>query len=286
MAGFASFAFNSLMTTVVLRGMARRNIRTGAPRMLVVANDYVGHWIEVSGGYEYEVLHPAINFIKGLLGPQRGTCFDVGANIGNHSVFFQSHFSQVVAVEANPDVFEILNFNTRRFANVRAVNVALGEEEGEGILTLADGANEGTGFVSVNANVADGTLVKIMPLDSLTKSVEGKIDLIKIDVEGFEQQVLRGASQTLAEHMPIVTFEYYVSQQDASNVFELLEASGYHHFYYVGTRFDNKTNSFLRKAVHFLLDTLINSSFRVMPVNGRGRDYNMVIAIPDSLQPK
>lgn len=261
--------------------MARRNIRAGAPRMLVIANDYVGHWIEVSGGYEYEVLNPAINFINGLLGPERGICFDVGANIGNHSVFFQNHFSQVVAVEANPEVFEVLAYNTRRFANVRAVNVALGEEEGEGVLTLADDANEGTGFVSTNSNVTNGTPVKIIPLDALTKDAEGKIDLIKIDVEGFEQQVLRGARQTLAVHQPIVLFEYYVSQQGAFNAFELLECSGYHQFYYVGTKYDNKTNGLPGKAAHFLLDTLMNSSFRVMPVRGRERDYNMVIAVPD-----
>ena len=281
MPGFARFSFNSLITTVLLRGMARRNIRAGAPRMLVMANDYVGHWITISGGYEYEVLNPAIDYIVGLLGPERGICVDVGANIGNHSVFFQKYFPQVVSIEANPAVFEILELNTRRFANVRAVNVALGEEEGEGILTLADDTNEGTGFVSLAENSSNGLPVKIMPLDALTKDLEGGIDLVKIDVEGFEYQVLSGAKKTLENHRPVILFEYYVKQQCDKNVFSLLECCGYKNFYYIGTRFDNNSNKFIEKLIHFVFDTLFNSPFHLMPVMGRKRDYNMVIAVSD-----
>ena len=271
------------MVSTVFRGDGRPNDPFGDPLDAILAEIAIS--LQLPPGLHAKAVarYKAVcEYIDRPGSPLEGrVCVDVGANIGNHSVFFQKYFPQVVSIEANPAVFEILELNTRRFANVRAVNVALGEEEGEGILTLADDTNEGTGFVSLAENSSNGLPVKIMPLDALTKDLEGGIDLVKIDVEGFEYQVLSGAKKTLENHRPVILFEYYVKQQCDKNVFSLLECCGYKNFYYIGTRFDNNSNKFIEKLIHFVFDTLFNSPFHLMPVMGRKRDYNMVIAVSD-----
>lgn len=215
---FFRFAIKSLIISVFLRSVARRNIRAGAPRMAVIANDYVGHWIQMNGWYELETLQPAIAFAQALNDNQIDTVIDVGANIGNHSVYFQNFANRVVAVEANPEVFKILSLNCEKYPAITLINIALGDHEGVGQIVLVDSSNEGTGqFVTAPLENEDSSLLekatKITKLDNLVKTIPGHIDLIKIDVEGFEEKVLLGSIDVLKNTSPIIMFEYYVANQ-------------------------------------------------------------------------
>lgn len=143
---------------------------------------------------------------------------DVGANVGWHTLLMASLVGEggrVLAVEANPSVRVRLqeNLNLNRFRHVDVVPCALADAE----RTLAfhapsaDDPDSGNGHV-VDADKAPhaGTLsIQARPLDRVVSDAGlTRVDLIKIDVEGFEWPVLQGADQTLARFRPHVVFEF------------------------------------------------------------------------------
>ncbi|WP_016732202.1 FkbM family methyltransferase [Saccharolobus islandicus] len=93
----------------------------------------------------------------------------------------------VYSFEPNPNSFKLLSLNVldNKFNNVKLYNVALGDREGEVFINH----NFDETHVSLN-----GYKMKMITLDSLNLN---KINLLKIDVEGFEKEVLLGRESTL-----------------------------------------------------------------------------------------
>lgn len=137
---------------------------------------------------------------------------DVGANIGCTALLFGQLAQTVYAFEPSPTTFGFLQRNLDRagMSHVHLRNLGLGAEAGEFPLTFAP-ANRSGGFVSNQTRASAGHVVEqiiIRPLDALAGSLAGgPIDFIKIDVEGFEGHVLRGAAATLAQYRPVVVLE-------------------------------------------------------------------------------
>jgi len=124
------------------------------------------------------------------------TYVDVGANIGAlalHAAALVGPTGRVTAIEAHPRTFGFLRDNLRlNGAPVTALNFAAGEESGTLRFTNIRGDDK-------NGVSERGELeVAVRPLDELLAEADGSIDLLKLDVEGFELSVLRGASAVLA----------------------------------------------------------------------------------------
>jgi len=134
---------------------------------------------------------------------------DIGANIGTHTLFFARQVGpvgEVVAVEPQRIVFQTLcaNMALNSVTNVRCLPFAAGAEPGEIAVPRVDYARSGNfGGLSVGGS-ADGERVKVITLDELNIP---HCRLIKLDVEGFEEQVLRGAGQTIERTRPIMYVE-------------------------------------------------------------------------------
>jgi FkbM family methyltransferase len=127
---------------------------------------------------------------------------DVGAHMGNHSVYWGLSGRRVIAFEPNPPVNAILRANVERNGLLSVVDVrmaALGRQEGTGTAKQLDRANLGS--VTIEAGAGD---VPIYPLDSL--NLDG-LAVLKIDVEGHEADVLAGAVQTLRKWRPYIVAE-------------------------------------------------------------------------------
>lgn len=136
------------------------------------------------------------------------TVIDVGANVGQFAVASAKLFPNVPvhSFEPDPDCVAVLEKNVRSLGNVSVYPVALGDEEGEvafhvnshsqssSILALAE--NHIVAFPDARER---GTIqVKVSTLDKTFTGVElrGPV-LLKLDVQGYEAQALRGAVKTL-----------------------------------------------------------------------------------------
>jgi FkbM family methyltransferase len=153
------------------------------------------------------------------------TVLDVGANVGAHAVFL-SHLvgmrGRVLAFEPLPANIDALNQTLRRrgrFANVSIFPLAVGNPESASRtvtmkvpvedLTQASLQRQTMGSWEGMADVREFSV----PLASLDaeKTVQSlqHLEFVKIDVEGGELDVLRGASYTLSRHLPLIYCEAY-----------------------------------------------------------------------------
>lgn len=175
----------------------------------------LGHDIEVKETYEYLLK-------KGLV----QSFFDIGANYGTHSLLFLSQNIQTITFEPNPTCHkyfhELLKTNN---LSSQVEPFAIGENDSITKLVFPEkktwlgkiNNNEKALInMSLDQNVID---VKVITLDSYIEKSNLRPDLIKIDTEGFEEFVIKGATATLLKYKPLVIFECDPPQRDA--IFEL-----------------------------------------------------------------
>jgi FkbM family methyltransferase len=150
------------------------------------------------------------------------TVLDVGANIGLYSVVAAQRIGDsgiVYAFEPVPENVAYLrkNLELNGVADRVAVQeVAVGEADGELEIFLSD-RQIGT-HSAAKATIGVGTSVKV-PMRSVDAFVANSgishIDVVKVDVEGYDGQVLQGALQTLRRHKPVLFIEYSPSLLEA-----------------------------------------------------------------------
>lgn len=149
---------------------------------------------------------------------------DCGANIGNHTIFFSlvAKAKKVYAFEGLKDTYEILDKNIRlnNLEQVKAYNYVLGAHEGYAeVSTYTDDNIGGTSFSETSESK-----IKMIKIDDF--DIEEKVDFIKMDVEGFEANVLRGMEQLLKRDRPILMIEIFDENYD--EVSTLLNSYGYY----------------------------------------------------------
>jgi FkbM family methyltransferase len=139
---------------------------------------------------------------------QGGTVLDIGANIGVTAVMLTRllHPSQLLCFEPTSTAFGYLNANlTRNEIDASAFNLAVGNSEGK-IYVKEEPMLAGS---FVTHDIDTGSSVEVLPLDTFVeRNALTKITFIKIDVEGFELDILQGASETLRAHDPLVVMEF------------------------------------------------------------------------------
>jgi FkbM family methyltransferase len=153
----------------------------------VPPQDYRGQEV---GLYQHDKLEMALSFTRG-----RDVAVDVGAHVGFWSMWLALEFREVVAFEPCHEHAECFTRNT---SGVTLHRQALGAAICEtGI--ARDPENSGKAHVSRSGRPADMTTLDSFGLETL--------DLLKIDVEGFESAVLMGGVQTIARCRPVVVVE-------------------------------------------------------------------------------
>ena len=129
---------------------------------------------------------------------QRRTALDVGGHVGFWSYYLALAFQRVHAFEPNELFAQCFERNVRA-KGVTLHRVALGESERKIALEVDP---ENTGATHIRAGV-EGTI----PMRRLDDFAFQDVDFLKVDVEGFERQVLEGGRETLARCRPVVIVE-------------------------------------------------------------------------------
>lgn len=206
--------------------------------------DSICRSIILNGFYEHELLRGMCS----LGADKNGIALDIGANIGNHSLFFAKNFFKVVSFEPYPNNCFLFKANVflNNISNITLVEKALSNQNKTMGIDKGDSKNTNN---SITELINDQQIV--VELVRGDEEIEGlklnhKISLVKIDVEGHEPLVVEGLRNTLISHKPIVCWEAF-SKEDADKTKFLLSEMGYQNFYHLTT---NKYRSpFLNKMV-------------------------------------
>lgn len=162
-----------------------------------------------------------------LLSILNDTCvvWDIGANIGYHTVAFASTAKHVYAFEPNRKNFDLLLKNTKDCANVTVVNAAVANKNCFVLIGDFDPAiPDNYGNIKVN----EGSQVSIcIKLDSFAID---KPDFIKIDVEGFEYAVLDGCREIIEKTKPVLYYEAHETP-DLPAIYTMLDQLGYYMYW-------------------------------------------------------
>lgn len=166
------------------------------------------------GAFEKHLLFLMRDVLKARAG-EAGVVLDVGANRGHHALFLSRFARTVHAVEPYQKVLEPFRAMIARngVSNVVIHQVGLADREEDADFHEPPPANLGVGsFVASAENVAAPTRkLHLVAGDALLSGagVE-RIDLLKLDVEGFEKKALRGLAKTLQAGRPVVVVELSV----------------------------------------------------------------------------
>ncbi len=143
------------------------------------------------GVYQHFKIEKALGFVD-----HRRTALDIGAHVGFWSMWLASEFESVYAFEPSQAHAECFSRNVVA-DNFMLYPFAVGSRPSTSGMTL-DPENSG------KACLSEGSQVQIVTIDSFDFQ---DVDLIKIDVEGYESEVLEGARETIKRCGPVVVFE-------------------------------------------------------------------------------
>lgn len=223
------------------------------------------------------------------LGQGKGVFFDIGANIGQHSLFLSQYAQEVHAFEPLTSVGSRLSHH-RRLNGIDHITLhEIGLSDSDGLLPFfaPTGSNQGTGSFSpesVGRGNAPGAALQVRSGDSYFS--ENNLPpplLIKIDVEGFEKKTLAGMAEFLAQHRPVivleVSYDEALSFRSEAELKQLLPTD-YELLVFDTRKADGRTAR--RRGAR----AKRTGEYRLIEVNGwRDRDQDDLVAVPVELKP-
>ncbi|MEM1318954.1 MAG: FkbM family methyltransferase [Bacteroidota bacterium] len=175
------------------------------------------------------------------------TIFDVGAYLGETAIKFSKAFSpqsKIYAFEPFLETYEILQKNIAAYPNIKSVNIGLADSDGTAafnsnrfaatnslLSTSAEGIkNWGVGLMETQQQIE----IPVRTIDSLMEEqgVE-QIDILKMDAQGAEYKVLKGAEQAMAAgkikliYTEMIIMPTYEAQKGLDEMLPMMKAYGY-----------------------------------------------------------
>lgn len=183
--------------------------------------DYIASEIRRTGR-PYE--HRLLRLLERLTRGRPGTFVDVGANIGNHTVFFAKLGRDAVAIEPNEEAAQYLKSNVVENGvaeRVEVIMAAAGPTAGRGRVIASEDGQLGTARFVMD----DDGDVPVVALDDVVRDPA----IIKVDVENGEAEVLDGARSVVGARRAILVVESWDHGLRRA-VISRLGAAGYHRF--------------------------------------------------------
>ncbi|MBU8868314.1 FkbM family methyltransferase [Paenarthrobacter aromaticivorans] len=185
-----------------------------------VAGDHIAAMIDASKKfYEWQYLGTLAEYLK-----PGDLVLDVGANIGNHSLYFAAVCeAKVISFEPLPLAADILQRNVDSNSlqdHIEVRRVALGEKPSRATLDKLDLKNVGATTFAVSSNGE----YAVSAID--VEEIRQRVALIKVDAEGMDVAVLKGAIDLIARDRPIIACEAATAVEQAE-LEQFASESGY-----------------------------------------------------------
>ena len=210
------------------RGELKGRLRTGSSIRLLAA-DHMHRHIYFYGEYE----RATTRFLQSIA-TQGWTFLDVGANAGYYSLLaldLGGPTSSIHAFEPNPELLRILERSAYCSGTIRVIPAACGAYSGTVDLQMSPDETN-TGLSTVRTDILDSSVnvvnVPMLTLDEYCQEHGIHPNVIKVDVEGHELAVLKGATKLLREGVPhYIVCEFEPARSDAAPLVQTMAAHGY-----------------------------------------------------------
>lgn len=188
-------------------------------------DDIIGSCLKHYGEYSEKEIQLLLRMVN-----ENSVVYDIGANIGTFTVALANKVKKVYAFEPQPKNFELLKKNTEHLNNVVLFRNAVGSERKKVFISDFD-ENKRKNYGESRIREDAGIPTNMVLLDDLNFYVKDdelhQIEppsLIKVDVEGYEYEVFRGAFEKLIAGKPHLFFE---NSERIDKIVSLLETIGY-----------------------------------------------------------
>ena len=175
------------------------------------SHGYIEDSILKNGSWSGDLLRLSDYFVTA-----NSAIIEIGANIGFESLYFAKRFPACVVYSYEPGAYPFaslrLSKSYNRLENLKIFKIAVGDKNGTVELTspTSESLNKGLGSLKQNKDL-DATYkreqVEVVTLDGHF-SEQRRVSLIKIDTQGFEWNVLQGATKMINQYRPTIIFEH------------------------------------------------------------------------------
>lgn len=198
----------------------------------ILENDHcICKWVEESGRLDHD--QNMLPLVLKHINPG-DVVIDAGAFIGDHTIAYAQKVrtsGHVHAFEPSADSFECLVYNLYNYlsVNTSVYNKGLASKAGKVRMTHVDG-NMGMNYLTIGAGPSPSEpFIEIVTLDGMYLD---RVNFIKIDVEGYELEILKGATETIKKFKPKMLIEINQMALERMNlkredIFDFLHEHGY-----------------------------------------------------------
>lgn len=246
-------------------------------------NNNIDYSVFFFGAFEKPVLFFMRDVLR-KLALDNGVFLDVGANVGQHSLFMSLVAATVHAFEPYPPVRAVFERRVQHnlLHNIHIHPVGLSAVSGSALFFAPAGRNQGRGsFVAQTQEKGNwplGELALVKGDDYPALRDLSALHLIKMDVEGFEKLALQGLTETLAKHRPVLIFELtYGRAESFGSTDEIVQVLPVDYELFVFSRVDHQTGS----GRQYNARARFSGEYNVVPyTNFLGRGQDDIVAVP------
>ena len=196
-------------------------------------------------------------------------CVDLGSNIGYYAVIESNIIGEsgkIFAIEPSPINFPILRLNleNQKKNNFLACNIAIGDKNEDMEFIISTKSNWSKIRMN-NENINSGDKIIKIPVKTLDSFVIEnnitKIDILRMDVEGFEYNIILGANNVLEKYKPKIFVEIhkmYLGKEKTCEIFNDLKNKGYEIKYYIPRIYDSPIIGKLEDIKKITINQVLN----------------------------
>ena len=220
--------------------------------------------LQIYESHEPLTTHLMINELK-----QDMVCIDLGSNIGYYAVIESNMIGKsgkIFAIEPSPINFPILKLNleNQKKNNFSVYNIAIGDKNEDMEFIISSKSNWSKIRMNNEKINPEDKIIKI-PVKTLDSFVQEndikKIDILRMDVEGFEYNIILGANKILEKFKPKIFVEIhkmYLGKEKTYKIFSDLKNKGYEIKYYIPRIYDSPIIGELKDIEKITINDILN----------------------------